>query len=108
MQDFYRIEDEYIPRAQAMADKACTRFVKDMHYESRVQAVITYHAQFRMKKLTKAEARIEKLTREQYLQVRCKLFVFATSLASSLADTYLITFRSFRGGAPMTPAVGSS
>jgi hypothetical protein len=56
-------------RAAKVANTACYKLVKDMHYEARVQAIITYHAMFLGRKVTKAEARNITLTWEQYLQV---------------------------------------
>jgi hypothetical protein len=44
-------------RAAKVANTACYKLVKDMHYEARAQAIITYHAMFLGRKVTKAEAR---------------------------------------------------
>jgi hypothetical protein len=44
-------------------------FVKDMHYEARVQAVIQYHAIFEERKIDKDNERNMTLTKEQYLLV---------------------------------------
>ena len=43
--------------------------MKDLHYEARVWAVITYNAVFLGTKVTKADARKMTLTKEQYLEV---------------------------------------
>jgi hypothetical protein len=43
--------------------------MKDMHYEARIQAVITYNVAFLLRKVTKANARSIMLTRQQYLEV---------------------------------------
>jgi len=43
--------------------------MKDLHYEARVRAVITYNAVFLGMKVTKADARKMTLTKEQYLEV---------------------------------------
>jgi len=40
-----------------------------MHYEARLQAVVTYNAAFEFRKVTKKEARKETLTKEQYMKV---------------------------------------
>ena len=40
-----------------------------MHYEARIQAVVTYHAKYHDAKVTKTAARRMVLTREQYMQV---------------------------------------
>ena len=56
-------------RATVVASSACPKLVKDMHYEARIQAVITYHAKYRDENVSKCDARTMTLTREQYLQV---------------------------------------
>ena len=38
MQDFYRCAPGYEARANQVANKACYKLVKDMHYEARVQS----------------------------------------------------------------------
>jgi len=53
----------------AAANKACHKLVGDMHYEARLQAVVTYNATFEFRKVTKKEARKETLTKEQYMKV---------------------------------------
>ena len=50
--------------AAALAHTACFKLVKDMHYEAHVQAVISYNANFLKVKVSKAEARNTRLTRE--------------------------------------------
>ena len=40
-----------------------------MHYEARIQAIINYHATEEYVKITKAEARLMTLTKEQFLKV---------------------------------------
>ena len=42
MQDFYRCEAGYEDRANQVANKACFKLVKDMHYEAHIQAVVQY------------------------------------------------------------------
>ena len=56
-----------------VADIACCKLVKDMHYEVRVQAVITYCADVEKRKVGKDVARNMFLTREQYLRVIDKI-----------------------------------
>lgn len=51
-----------------MAHTACLKLVKDLHYESRVQAIIDYYAALKIS-VKKQAARQMKLTREQYLAV---------------------------------------
>jgi hypothetical protein len=68
MQDFFRCQEGYEARAARVAHEACKKLVKDMHYEARIQAIVTYHAGIRVK-VTKTEARNMRLTREQYLGV---------------------------------------
>lgn len=52
-----------------MAHKACYKLVKDMHYEARVQAIVTYNATYLGVKINKTQARNMRLTREEYMQV---------------------------------------
>ena len=53
MQDFYRCEEGYEAKADAMADKAAKKLVKDMHYEARIPALIQYHTEFLRKRIPK-------------------------------------------------------
>ena len=69
MQDFYRSEEEMMPRAMQVASKACYKLVEDMLYETRIQAVIDYKARVEKVKIYQGPARDIRLTREQYLQV---------------------------------------
>jgi hypothetical protein len=69
MQDFFRCQEGFEDKAALVATKACKRLVKDLHYEARVQAIITYYGAFLGKKVTKKEARDMMLTKEQYLEV---------------------------------------
>jgi hypothetical protein len=55
--------------AALVATKVCKKLVNDMHYEVRVQAIITYHGVFLGTKVSKAEIRTMTLTRQQYLEV---------------------------------------
>ena len=49
MQDFYRCEAGYKDRANQVANKACYKLVKDMHYEAHIQAVVQYCAEHEKK-----------------------------------------------------------
>jgi len=69
MQDFFRCQAEFEDRAALVATKGCKKLVKDLHYEARIQAVITYNAVFLGTKVTKADARKMTLTKEQYPEV---------------------------------------
>ena len=69
MQDFFRCEEGYEAKPDAMADKAAKKLVKDMHYEARIQAMIQYHAEILRVRLPKSAARTMRLTLEQYLKV---------------------------------------
>ena len=73
MQDFFRCQDTYEGMADVVATRVCKKLVTDMHYEARVQAVVTYHATVIHMKVTKTEARTMFLTREQYLEVNTEL-----------------------------------
>jgi hypothetical protein len=43
MQLYYRCEEGFEARAEAVLTKACKKLVVAIHYEARVQAVVTYH-----------------------------------------------------------------
>jgi hypothetical protein len=44
MQDFFRCEAGYEARADVVATTSCKKFVVDMHYEARIQAIVSYLA----------------------------------------------------------------
>jgi hypothetical protein len=67
MQDFFRYEAGYEARADVMAITSCKKLVVDMHYEARIQAIVSYHGSVLGEKVTKQEARTMSLTRDQYL-----------------------------------------
>ena len=73
MQDFYRCEPGYEVIAAQVADTACHKLVKDLHYKAHVQAVVTYCADVEKRKVGKDVARNMFLTREQYLRVIDKI-----------------------------------
>jgi hypothetical protein len=74
MQDFYRCEPGVEELADRVATTACKKLMHDMHYESRLQAIINYLAWFKGRKVTKVEARNIFLTRDQYLKVNIDFF----------------------------------
>jgi hypothetical protein len=43
MQDFFRCEAGYEDRADVVATTSCKKLVVDMHYEARIQAIVSYH-----------------------------------------------------------------
>ena len=47
-----------------MANRACYKMVKDMHYEAHIQAVVQYCAEHKKRKVKKEDARKIFLTRE--------------------------------------------
>ncbi|XP_066383721.1 indolin-2-one monooxygenase-like [Miscanthus floridulus] len=67
-QDFFRCEEGYEAKVDAVADKAAKKLVKDMHYEACIQAVIQYHAKFLRERIPKRVARTMSITSEQYLK----------------------------------------
>jgi protein associated with RNAse G/E len=69
MQDFFRCQERFEDRATLVAIKVYKKLMKDMHYEARIQAVITDNMTFLGRKVTKADARSVMLTRQQYLEV---------------------------------------
>ena len=46
-----------------MATKCCKKLVVDMHYEARIQTIITYHGAVLGEKVTKKDARTMMLCR---------------------------------------------
>ena len=69
MQDFYRCEPGYEARVAHVAETACHKLVKDLHYQACVQAIVTYCADVEKRKVGKDVARNMFLTWEQYLRV---------------------------------------
>ncbi|XP_022681881.1 uncharacterized protein LOC111257092 [Setaria italica] len=67
--DFFRCQEGYEARENAVADKAAKKLIKDMHYEVRVQVIVTYHMGILRVKISKTETRTMKLTRKEYLKV---------------------------------------
>ena len=67
MQDFFRCQEGYEHRADAVATRCCKKLIVDMHYEARIQTIITYHRAVLGEKVTKKDARTMTLTRDQYL-----------------------------------------
>ena len=53
MQDFFRCQDGHEAREDAVATKCCKKLIVDMHYEARIQAVVTYHRTVLGTKVTK-------------------------------------------------------
>ena len=58
------MEPGFEPQATRVAEKACRKLVKDMHYEARIKAIITYSAEYEGVKINKAQARQMSLTKE--------------------------------------------
>jgi hypothetical protein len=95
MQDFYRCEAGYEDRANQVANKACYKLVKDMHYEACIQAVIQYCADHEKRKVKKEDARNMFLT----------LYSFLVNLIFQYV-IHLITCRCLRTGAPERARAG--
>jgi hypothetical protein len=53
MQDFFRCEVGYEARADVVATKSYKKLVVDMHYEARIQAMVSYHGSVLGEKVTK-------------------------------------------------------
>jgi hypothetical protein len=67
MQDFFRGEAGYEVRVDVVATTSCKKLVVDMHYEARIQAIVSYHGSVLGENVTKQEAQTMSLTRDQYL-----------------------------------------
>jgi hypothetical protein len=66
MQDFFICEVGYEARADVVATTSCKKLVVDMHYEARIQAIVSYHGSVLGEKVTKQQARTMSLTRGTY------------------------------------------
>jgi hypothetical protein len=69
MQLYYRCEEGFEVRAEAVLTKACKKLIVDIRYEARVQAIVTYHRSILGEDVKKLQARSMMLTRDQYIQV---------------------------------------
>jgi hypothetical protein len=69
MQDFYRAELGQEAAVQAQVKRACAKLIKDLRYESRVQAVVDYNHKVLRSKIDRKEAKKIHLTADQYMQV---------------------------------------
>jgi hypothetical protein len=67
MQLYYRCEKGFKARVEAVLTKACKKLVVDIHYEARVQAVVTYHRSILGEDVKKPQARSMTLTWDQYI-----------------------------------------
>jgi hypothetical protein len=55
-----------------VATTSCKKLVVDMHYEARIQAIVTYYDYVLGEKVSKKDAWTMLLTLDQYLQVNIK------------------------------------
>jgi hypothetical protein len=62
-----------LPSVFLLDTTSCKKLVVDMHYETRIQAIVSYHGSVLEEKVTKQDARTMSLTRDQYLQVNTTL-----------------------------------
>jgi hypothetical protein len=69
MQLYYRCEEGFEARAEAVHTKACKKLIVDIHYVTRIQAIVTYHRSILGEDVKKPQARSMMLTRDQYIQV---------------------------------------
>jgi hypothetical protein len=69
MQLYYRSEEGFEVRAEAVLTKAYKKLIVDIHYEARVQAIVNYHRSILGEDVKKPQARSMTLTRDQYIQV---------------------------------------
>jgi hypothetical protein len=56
MQDFFICEAGYEARANVVATTSCKKLVVDMHYEARIQAIVSYHGSVLGERVTKQQA----------------------------------------------------
>jgi hypothetical protein len=69
MQDFFRCEPGYKAMADVVATTSCKNLIVDMHYETCIQAIITYYGSVLGDKVNTKDTRTISLIQEQYLQV---------------------------------------
>jgi hypothetical protein len=69
MHDFFIYEARYEGRADVVSTTSYKKLVMDIHYETHIQAIVTFHASIFGEKVSKKDARTMSLTRDQYLQV---------------------------------------
>jgi hypothetical protein len=74
---FFKCEAGYEAKTDVVATTSCKKLVVDMHYEVRIQAIVSYHGSVLGERVSKKQARTMSLTRDQYLQV--KSYMFGTS-----------------------------
>jgi hypothetical protein len=91
MQDFFRCEAGYEARADAVATTSCKKLVVDMHYEARIQAIVTYHCSVLGERVNKQQARTMSLTRDQYLQVKSCMFGSSTPCMNCILSSDIVT-----------------
>jgi hypothetical protein len=89
MQDFFRCEARYEARADVVATTSCKKLVVDMHYEARIQAIVSYHGSVLGEKVTKQQARTMSLTRDQYLQVKSCMFGTSTPCMNFILSSHM-------------------
>jgi hypothetical protein len=73
MQDFFRCKAGCEARVNVVATTSCKKLIVDMHYEARIQTIVSYHGFVLGEKVTKQDAQTMSLTRDQYLQVNSTL-----------------------------------
>jgi hypothetical protein len=73
MQHFFICEAGYEARTDVVATMSCKKLIVDMHYEARIQTIVSYHDSVLGEKVTKQQARTMYLTRDRYLQVNTTL-----------------------------------
>jgi hypothetical protein len=67
VQDFFRCEAGYKARVDVVATASYKKLIVDMHYETRIQAIIAYHGSILREKVIKKDATTMSLTWDQYL-----------------------------------------
>jgi hypothetical protein len=67
MQLYFKCEEGFVVRAEAVLTKACKKLIVDIHYEASVQAIFTYHSSILSENVKKPQARSMTLTWDQYI-----------------------------------------
>jgi hypothetical protein len=64
MQDFFRCKARYEGKADVVATTSCKKLIMDMHYEARMQDIVSYHSFVLGEKVTKQDVQTMLLTRD--------------------------------------------
>jgi hypothetical protein len=70
LQEFYKWEEGKEEAAKYVLENVCRKLVHDMHYEARIQAVVTFYGEHKKLPMPKKKAWRKYLKKEEYMQVK--------------------------------------